>query len=53
MHLFHHQFGIATKGGCKFVVHGNRCAIDLHLDYVVLQINIANLLFVQTNDAPK
>jgi hypothetical protein len=41
-HFSPHQFGIATKGGCEIVIHDNKCTLDLHLDWVVLQLDVAN-----------
>jgi hypothetical protein len=41
-HFSSHQFGIATKGGCKTMIHGIMCILDLHLDWVVLQLDVGN-----------
>jgi hypothetical protein len=41
-HFSSHQFGIATKGGCEIVIHDNKCTLDLHLDWVILQLDVAN-----------
>ncbi|KAL2649955.1 hypothetical protein R1flu_018083 [Riccia fluitans] len=34
------QFGVATRGGCKTIIHGLRTTLDLHPDWVVLQVDI-------------
>jgi hypothetical protein len=41
-HFSPHQFGVATKGGCEVVIHGIKWTLDLHLDWVVLQLDVAN-----------
>jgi hypothetical protein len=41
-HFFPHQFGIATKGGCETIIHGIRCTLDLHPNWVVFQLNMTN-----------
>jgi len=38
-----HQFGMAIKGGCEVVVHGIRGVLDVHFDWVVLQMNVMNV----------
>jgi hypothetical protein len=35
-----HQFGIATKSECENVIHGIKCTLDFHLDWVVLQLDV-------------
>jgi len=42
IHFSPHQFGISTKGGFKVVIHDIRCTLDLHFDWVILQLNVAN-----------
>jgi hypothetical protein len=42
-HISLHQFRIATKGGYETIVHGIRCTFDLDLDWVVLNLNVANV----------
>jgi len=37
-----HQFRVAIKGGCETVIHDIRCTLDLHPDWVVLQLDVAN-----------
>jgi hypothetical protein len=47
-HFSPHQFRIATKVGCEAIIHDIRCTLDLHLDWVVLQLDVAkafNLVF--------
>jgi hypothetical protein len=29
-HLFSHQFGVASKGGCEIIIHGIKCTLNLH-----------------------
>jgi hypothetical protein len=41
-HFSPQQFGIATKGGCEVVIHGIRCTITLHPNWVVFQLHVAN-----------
>jgi hypothetical protein len=41
-HFSPHQFVVATKGDCEIVIHGVKCTLDLHLDWVVLQLDVAN-----------
>ncbi|KAL2612792.1 hypothetical protein R1flu_024484 [Riccia fluitans] len=36
------QFGVATRGGCETIIHGLRATLDLHPDWVVLQVDIQN-----------
>jgi len=31
-HFSMHQFGITTMGGCETIIHGMKCALNLHLD---------------------
>jgi hypothetical protein len=42
--IFHwcHHFGVAIRGGYELVVHVIRVALDVHLDWVELQVDIAN-----------
>jgi len=28
------QFKVPTKGGCEAIIHGIKCTLDPHLDYV-------------------
>jgi hypothetical protein len=36
---------MATKGGCKIVIHDIMCTLDLHLTWVILQImDVANTI---------
>jgi hypothetical protein len=41
-HFSLHQFGIAAKGECETMIHGIMCILDLHLDWVVLQLDVGN-----------
>jgi len=41
-HFSPHQFIITTKGGCEVVIHGIWCTLDLHPNWVVFQLNVAN-----------
>ncbi len=41
-HFSPHQFKIATKGGCEIVIHGIMCTLDPHLEWVILQLDVAN-----------
>jgi hypothetical protein len=34
-HFSPHQFRIATKGGYETSIHGIRCTLDLHPDWVI------------------
>ncbi|KAL2610702.1 hypothetical protein R1flu_029275 [Riccia fluitans] len=36
------QFGVAMHGGCKIIIHGLQATLDLHPDWVVLQVDIKN-----------
>ena len=37
-----HQYGVGVRGGCEMVVHGLRAVLDLHPDWIVFQVDIAN-----------
>jgi hypothetical protein len=37
-----HRFGITTKSGCEAMIHGIRCTLDCHPDWVVLQLDMVN-----------
>jgi hypothetical protein len=41
-HMSPRQFGMAARGKCEVVVHDIRVALDVHLDWVVLQVDVAN-----------
>jgi hypothetical protein len=41
-HFSPHQFEVVIKGGCETIVHNIRCTLDLHTDWVVLKLNVAN-----------
>jgi hypothetical protein len=36
------QFGVATKGGCEAIIHSIKCALNLHPNWVVLQLDMVN-----------
>ncbi len=40
-HFCPHQFEVASKGGCEVVIHGIKCTLNLHPDWV-LQLDVAN-----------
>jgi hypothetical protein len=42
-HFSPHQFGLATKGGYETIIHDTKCTLDLHLNWVVLQLNMVNV----------
>jgi hypothetical protein len=42
-HLLPHQFGEAIKGGCKAVIHDIQAALNVHPNWMVLQINVVNI----------
>jgi hypothetical protein len=42
LHISPHQFGVATEGGCESIIQGIRCTLDLYLEWVVLQLDVAN-----------
>jgi hypothetical protein len=33
-HFSPHQFGVVIKGGCETIIHGIKCTLDLHLDWL-------------------
>jgi hypothetical protein len=39
-HFSPHQFGVATSSRCETMVHGARVVLDLHLEWVVLQVDV-------------
>jgi hypothetical protein len=41
-HFCPHQFGVEIKGGYEAVIHDIRCTLDLHLDWIVIQLDIRN-----------
>ncbi len=41
-HFSPHKFRVATKGSCETVIHGIMCTLELYLDWVVLQLDVAN-----------
>ncbi len=41
-HFSPHQFRVVTKGSYEVVIHDIRCTLDLHPNWVVLQLDMAN-----------
>jgi hypothetical protein len=41
-HFNFHQFDVTICGRCETVVHGIWVMLDLHLDRVVLQVDVRN-----------
>jgi len=41
-HLLLRQFGVVVKGGCEVMVHGIQAILSVHLDWVVLQVDVVN-----------
>ncbi len=41
-HLSLHQFGVIVSDGCEVVVHGIRIVLDVHPDWVLLQVDVTN-----------
>jgi hypothetical protein len=41
-HMSSHQLSMVIKDGCETMVHGIQSALDLHLDWVMLQVDIMN-----------
>ncbi|KAL2613331.1 hypothetical protein R1flu_025023 [Riccia fluitans] len=41
-HFLPLQFGVATRGACETIIHGLCATLDLHPDWVVLQVDIQN-----------
>jgi hypothetical protein len=41
-HFSPHQFGIATKGGYEAIIHGTKCTMYLHPNWVVIKLNVVN-----------
>jgi hypothetical protein len=37
-----HQFGVMTHDKCETMVHSVQGMLNLHLDWVVLQVNVHN-----------
>jgi hypothetical protein len=42
-HFSPHWFGVATLGMCETMVHGVRPILNLHLEWVVLQVDVQNI----------
>jgi hypothetical protein len=34
---------VAVKGGCEVMAHGIQVILDVHLDWVVLQVDVVNI----------
>ncbi len=41
-HFSFHQFGVVTHDGCEKMVHGIWTMLNLHLDWVVLKVDVYN-----------
>jgi hypothetical protein len=41
-HFSPHYFGVIIKRGCEAMVHDIQAALDVHLDSMLLRVNIAN-----------
>jgi hypothetical protein len=41
-HFPPHQFGVVIKGGYETIFHNIKCNLDLHLDWVVLELDLRN-----------
>ncbi len=42
-HFNPHQFGVVTRDGCKIVVHGVLMMLNLHPNWMVLQVDVYNI----------
>ncbi len=42
-HFFLHQFGVVMKDICEVIIHDIKCTLNLHLDWVILQLDMANV----------
>jgi hypothetical protein len=42
-HFSLHHFKVVIKGGCEVVVHDIKCTLNLHTDWVVLQLDMTNV----------
>jgi hypothetical protein len=40
---------MAVKGGCEAMVHGIRVALDVHSNWMVLQMDVANVVCSYVN----
>ncbi len=41
-HMLPHQFGVVIRGECKAMVHGIWITLNIHPNWVVLQVDVAN-----------
>jgi hypothetical protein len=41
-----HQFGVAMVGRCETMVHGVKAMLNLHPEWVVLQMDIQNMFYL-------
>jgi hypothetical protein len=46
IHLSPHQFGVAIKGGCEMVVYDVWVILDIHLNQVVIHVDVANIFII-------
>jgi hypothetical protein len=42
-HFNPHQFGVMIHDECKIVVHGVQAMLNLHPNWVVLQVDVCNI----------
>jgi uncharacterized membrane protein len=42
-HFFPRQFGIDIKNDCEAIIYGIKCNLDLHPNYVLLYLDMANV----------
>jgi hypothetical protein len=43
-HLSPHKFGVPTHGGCETILFGIKALLDLHLDWILMQVDVENAL---------
>jgi hypothetical protein len=41
-HFFLHQLGVITKGNCEVIIHDIKCTLNLHPNWVILRLDVAN-----------
>ncbi|KAL2614144.1 hypothetical protein R1flu_025836 [Riccia fluitans] len=51
-HFSHLQFDVATCGGCETIIHGLRATLDLHPNWIVLQVDIQNAFNIVSREVP-
>jgi len=45
-HFSPHQFRVVTKSNCETIIHGIKCTLDLHFNWVVFQLDVAKRLYL-------